>query len=165
MNTRKLQRWPTLVWIVGVSSALMITPMASAHINGWFITPEEAAMAPAPEPDPLQGGRYAEVGREDLDIGPVIEVEKPVPGQPQSSPLEIVVKFTPRTDPIDLSSLEVGLVKFITIDITDRLIPYTTEQGIQFKEAKIPTGTHRVRITLADTTGAVSVTEFLFEVM
>jgi len=56
MSRRKLTRWLTIVWIVGVSSALMITPMASAHMSKWFITPEEAAMAPAPEPDPLQGG-------------------------------------------------------------------------------------------------------------
>ena len=86
-------------------------------------------------------------------------------GVPQNSPMEIVVKFVPRSHPVDLRTLEVELVKFINIDITDRVVEYTTEEGIQLKEANIPLGSHRVRIALADITGAVSVQEFLFEVL
>ena len=165
MSTRKLTCWPTIVWIVGVSCALMITPMASAHMDKWFITPEEAAMVPAADADPLQGGAHFNIGRDDLDIGPIIKVQKPLPESILNSPIEIRVTFTPRTHPIDLSTLEVELVKFFNIDITDRVVEYTTEKGIQLKEAKIPSGAHRVRITLADTAGAVSTRDFLFEVL
>ncbi len=147
-----------------VSFALIaFVPWAGAM--NWFITPEEAAMAPAAKTDPLQGGEHFAIGREDVEVGPIIEVEKPKAGVPQNSPMEIVVKFVPRSHPVDLRTLEVELVKFINIDITDRVAEYTTEQGILLKEANVPLGSHRVRIALADVTGAVSVREFLFEVL
>ena len=145
-------------------SFVLIASVPGAATENWFITPEESAMAPAAQADPLQGGEHFAIGREDVEVGPIIQVEKPRMGVPQNSPMEIVVKFVPRSHPVDLRTLEVELVKFINIDITDRVMEYTTEQGIQLKEATIPLGSHRVRIALADITGAVSVREFLFEV-
>ncbi len=80
-------------------------------------------------------------------------------------PVHVLVKFAPLFEPVDLSSLKVVLVKFIQIDITDRIRPFVTAEGISVKEAKIPPGKHRVRISLADKTGAVSVREIAFEVL
>ena len=167
VNERPPNRWRVMRVIMAVLAlnfALMV-PVPGADADSWLITPEEAAMAPAAQADPLQGGEHFAVGREDMEVGPVITVEKPKIGVPQNSPIEIVVKFVPRSHPVDLSTLEVELVKFINIDITDRVAEHTTEQGIQLKEANVPLGSHRVRIALADTTGAVSVREFLFEVI
>jgi len=145
----------------------MLIPVAGAQMEGWFITPEEAAMAPAGDTDPLQGGAHVDIRRDDLccEMGPIIEVQMPVAGSPLNAPIEIRVTFTPRNHPIDLSTLEVELVKFINIDITDRVVEYTTEQGIQLKEANIPSGSHRIRITLADSTGITGTQDFLFEVL
>ncbi len=151
---------------VALSSVLMLIPVASAQMDGWFITPEEAAMAPAADADPLQGGGHVDIGRDDdLDIGPIIEVEMPVAGSPLNAPIEIRVIFRPRSHPIDLGTLEVELVKFINIDITDRVADYVSDKGIQLKEANIPSGSHRIRIILADTTGATSTQDFLIEVL
>lgn len=165
MNRLQTNQWPSLVIGVALSSVVMLIPVASAQMEGWFITPEEAAMAPAA--DPLQGGAHVDIGRDDLccDMGPIIEVQMPVAGSPLNAPIEIRVTFTPRNHPIDLSTLEVELVKFINIDITDRVLEYTTEQGIQLQEANIPSGSHRIRITLADSTGITGTQDFLFEVL
>ena len=164
MNKRTSNCWRDIMAALAVSFALIVSvPVADAE--NWFITPKEAAMAPAAGSDPLQGGEHFAIGRKDMEIGPIIKVEKPRMDVPQNSPIEIVVKFAPRSHPVDISTLEVELVKFINIDITDRVVEYTTEHGIQLKKADIPLGSHRVRIVLADTTGAVSVQEFLFEVL
>ena len=164
MNEQPSNHRRVIMATLAVSIALIVS-VSGADAENWFITPEEAAMAPAARTDPLQGGEHFAIGQEDMEVGPIIQVEKPQMGVPQSSPMEIVVKFVPRNHPVDLRTLEVELVKFINIDITDRVVEYTTEQGIQLKEANIPWGAHRVRIALADITGAVSVREFLFEVL
>ena len=164
MNEQPPNRRRVIMAALAMSLSL-ITAVPGADADSWLITPDEAAMAPAARTDPLQGGEHFAIGREDVEVGPIIQVEKPQIGVPQNSPMEIVVKFVPRSHPVDLRTLEVELVKFINIDITDRVVEYTTETGIQLKEANVPLGSHRVRIALADITGAVSIQEFLFEVL
>ena len=119
----------------------------------WLITPEEAAMAPAPTD---KQGRLLDIGREPPDTGPMIEVLKPVSGAPVAVPLEISVTFVPRSAPVDLASLKVTVLKLFGIDITDRVRPYTTAAGIQIPDAKLPSGEHTVRIVVADASGGVS---------
>lgn len=165
MKNQKYKRWPVLVGSIVLSTVTFLTPVAKSQVQEWFITPQEAAMASLPKGDQAHGGGYTEIGRSDLSFGPVIEVENPIPGKPLPSPLNIVVKFTPREHPVDVSTLKVSLVKFITLDITDRIEGYVTEKGIQREGANIPSGEHRVRISVADTSGAVSTKEFLFEVL
>ncbi|MDA0739782.1 MAG: hypothetical protein O2999_15050 [Nitrospirae bacterium] len=165
MERPQTNQWYSLLLAVAISSLVILNPLANAQMDGWLITPEEAAMTPAADADPLQGGAHFDIGREDLDIGPIIDVQKPIAGKPLNAPIEISVTFKPRSHPIDLTTLEVVLVKFINIDITDRVVDYVSDQGIQLKEAKIPSGSHRVRVSVADTTGAVSTRDFLFEVL
>jgi hypothetical protein len=66
------------------------------------------------------------------------------------------VKFAPRNAPVDVSSLKVQVVKLIPIDITDRVRPYVTAEGIQIPDAKLPSGEHKVRLSLSDNAGVVS---------
>lgn len=153
--------------LVVVCCAVSVMSAAAWALDGeigWLITPDEAAMAPAPPHEGLGKG-LMNVGREDLDIGPIIEVVKPSDGAQTASPLEVAIRFTPRLSPIDMDSLKIGIVKFVTIDITDRVKPYATPQGIQLKEAKIPSGKHRVRISLSDAAGSVSIKEVMLEVL
>jgi hypothetical protein len=134
---------------------------APVEAADWLITPEEAALAPAP-----QAGRgILEAGRDDLSIGPVIDVVEPANGGRAPMPIQVLIHFSPRLVPIDLGSLKVTLVKFIPIDITDRIRPFVTAEGIDVKEAKIPPGKHRVRIALSDRSGEFSVKEITFEVL
>ena len=152
------------VSLLAIGSLLGLFCMASmgqAGAGDWLILPEEAAMAPAPEPGP----GILEAGREDISAGPAIEVVEPLNGGRLPMPIQVLVRFAPRSEPVDLASLKVTLIKFISIDITDRIRPYVTAEGIQVPEAKIPSGKHRVRITLADRAGAWSVKEVSFEVL
>lgn len=162
-----VQRWsmaiPGIICVIGIMAVGALAENRNVPA-GWLITPEEAAMAPAPETSPLGGG-LIDAGRDEISAGPLIEILKPADGGQVPSPLEVAVRFVPRLEPVDVASLKVSIVKFITIDITDRIRPYATAEGIQLKEAKIPSGKHRVRIALSDTAGGTSVKELSLEVL
>ena len=98
------------------------------------------------------------------DAGPGIEIIKPQEGAVIPSPAEILIRFLPKTVTIDLTTVKVTLLKFIPIDLTDRLKPYVKPDGIAVKEAKVPTGAYRVRITLSDAQGKTSMREISFEI-
>ena len=71
----------------------------------WLVTPEEAALPPAPADQiTTRGLGPFEVGREVPDTGPLIEVVKPAGGKMQSPPVEVSVKFAPRGAPVDRKS-------------------------------------------------------------
>lgn len=127
-----------------------------ASSDNWLITPDEAALAPAVDDGIRPRGLN--------DAGPGIEIVRPQEGEIVPTPAEILIRFLPKTATIDLSSLKVTLLKFIPIDLTDRLKPYVNPDGIAVKDAKVPTGTYRVRITLADAQGKTSTREISFEV-
>jgi hypothetical protein len=115
----------------------------------WLISPEEAAFAPAPEETLIRS-------RGLTGKGPRIDVLKPLEDEPAQSPLEIQVRFHPNPAAVNPDSVKVQLVKFISIDITDRVKPYLSESGINVKEANIPAGKHLVRITVSDGKGETS---------
>ena len=124
--------------------------------DSWLITPAEAVLAPAQD----EGIRSRALN----DAGPGIEFIKPLDGAVVSSPAEILIRFLPKTVTIDLTTVKVTLLKFIPIDLTDRLKPYVKPDGIAVKEAKVPTGAYRVRITLSDAQGKTSMREISFEI-
>lgn len=153
-----------LMTIVGTAAVIicMIAPSpVQATKEGWLITPQEAAMAPAPEG--LSGGEIPVGGESDL--GPKIEVVKPTDGGSAPSPVEVDVKFAPKLSPVDLASLKVSVVKFINIDITDRVRAHASANGIHVPGAQIPLGKHTVRISIADQDGLRSVKDVTFEVL
>lgn len=149
-----LRRASLVVVACAMAISLSAGTAAAAGPEGmWLVTPEEAALAPTPMDKPVG---QLDIGREPPDTGPVIEVLKPLLGAPVSVPLEISVKFVPRSAPVDLASLKVTLMKLFGIDITDRVRPYASPAGIQIPDAKLPSGEHTVRITVADASGGVS---------
>lgn len=141
---------------VGFLISGMAAPLFAAQ-NEWLITPDEAALAPAPEEESIRS-------RGLTDAGPRIDIVKPVDDVPQASPFEIQIRFYPRAAAVKPESVKVQLVKFISIDITDRVKPYLSGSGLEVKEAKIPSGTHRVRISVSDEQGATSSREMELEV-
>ena len=84
MNEQTPNRGRVIMAALAASIAL-IASVPGADAENWFITPEEAAMAPAARIDPLQGGEHFAIGREDVEVGPIIQVEKPQMGVPQNS--------------------------------------------------------------------------------
>jgi hypothetical protein len=125
--------------------------------RAWLITPEEAALPPQAQGESLTPGVPSDISREVSELGPVIEVLKPVAGATMSSPTEIAIRLTPKHDPIDWGTLHVWLVKLINIDITERVRPFVTSSGIEIPDAQLPSGHHTVRISLSDITGGLTV--------
>lgn len=142
--------------MVGVLFGAMVLPL-SAGEHVWLITPDEAAMAP-PSPEQMIRSRAL------TNNGPRIEIVKPVENIPQVSPFEIQIRFYPKEAAVNLQSVKVHLVKFFSIDITDRVQPYLSESGLEVKEAKIPAGTHLVRISVSDEKKLTSSREIELEV-
>ncbi len=123
-----------------------------------LLTDEEGAMKEAPSD-------LFEVGRSFND-GPEIEVVVPGQHDEYKSPVKIVVVFLPRDGKsVDLSKLKVEALKFITINITKRVLPYTTSEGIKIENAKLPKGKHKLRITISDVEGGTTQETFVVKVL
>ncbi len=139
---------------------LLRTAIAGGILLGWagsvdavaspvvLLTEEEGA-AGNPPPGPIDAGNS-------LNTGPSIEVIKPEQNAVLRSPIPIVVRFVPNGRDVNLSSLKVEVLKLWTIDITNRVLPYTTREGINVENATLPSGEHKLRVTIGDVEGAVS---------
>lgn len=124
-----------------------------------LITADEAA---APDLDPSSW--HAEASRG--DDGPSIQVLSPQMGSSMKAPVIIDVKFLKKDGrDIDLSTLKVEYLKFLTIDLTPRVKNYVSKEGIKVPNANLPSGSHTIRLSIGDVTGAVTKQVFTFEVL
>lgn len=97
--------------------------------------------------------------------GPEISFLSPDPDKTSFSPLKIMVKFTPREGSrVDISTLRVELLKLLTINITDRLKGYANNDGIFVDKAELPSGNHKIKVILGDTTGGITSKIFVLKV-
>ncbi|OGW57017.1 MAG: hypothetical protein A2Y48_03185 [Nitrospirae bacterium RIFCSPLOW2_12_42_9] len=125
-----------------------------------LITAQEAA---TPDMDPSQ--LHVEVGREDGN-GPIIELIAPEMGSPLKPPVPISIKFVKRAEKeIDTATFKLEYLKFITIDLTSKVKQYVTKEGIKVPEAKLPSGTHTIRLSIGDITGALTKRILTIEVL
>ena len=153
-----------MIAMIGLTSGLALAEQG--HGDFWFITPEEAAMAPASiDPQAIRERGLFSSEPEPSENGPKIRLEKPHGDDAQPSPVEIHIQFIPRDAPVDLSTLEVTLVKIIDIDLTERVKYYAKDTGLHIKDANLPSGEHTVRVTLGDTEGGLTVTQFNVKIM
>jgi len=161
MNRLIKSVWLAVAGVVAVGAYLSAPGLAKAANDMWLITPQEAAMDPAAE---VQGGGLTAIGAES-NLGPKIDVVKPVNGGRATPPVEVEIKFSQKGSPVDPESLKVSVVKFLDIDITDRVRAHASTSGIYVPGAQIPTGQHTVRISIADKDGLRSVKDVTFEVL
>jgi hypothetical protein len=124
-----------------------VTACAPGAVQGeavWLMTEGEAALASAP------------VARAPLpNDGPVIKIITPQQGAEVTSPFPIEIQFEPRQGGAlpKMDTLKLTALKIFEIDITDRVKPYVGESRLFVKEAKIPTGRHRLKLTIEDAGG------------
>lgn len=151
--------------MIRTARALLILPLLvgttatdSAQAQPIFlVTPEEANLPEVPAEAPAEPGAPLGPGKqkEALEFGPRILVIKPAEGRAVAVPLDIEVQFLPQEDTnVDLATLEVKYVKLVSIDITDRVRPYASTEGIRAERVSFPRGKHTIRISIADTRGA-----------
>jgi hypothetical protein len=81
------------------------------------------------------------------------------------SPLDLKLQFRAFGGAeIDPNSVVVTYLKEPTIDMTQRLTPFITAQGIEVEHAAVPPGKHQFRIELKDKDGRGGAAEFSFQV-
>ena len=132
-----------LVMLFIVSSSFAETEIMT------LLTEEEGALEDAPS-------SLYEVGRPFND-GPKIQVVTPETNNQYKSPMRITILFVPIDNKdIDLSKLKVEFLKLFTIDLTKRVLPYATKEGINIEKADLPKGKHNIRITIGDSQGGLT---------
>ena len=90
----------------------------------------------------------------DPTLGPGIKVIAPRENTVQTAPFHIDIRFEQRgAAMVDLASLKVFLMKLWDIDITDRVRPYVSGDGIHVTHADFPKGQHTIKIAIADHEG------------
>lgn len=95
-----------------------------------------------------------------LADGPEIIIVAPhLQGEIKSPfPIEINFKPGPSGSAPDMDSLKLTYKKLWGIDITDRVIDYLTQSGINVPETEMPLGKHRLEIYIEDDDDNVSKT-------
>jgi hypothetical protein len=123
-----------------------------------LVTPEEAAL-PAGTVSTLKE-RGSPTRR------PSIVVVRPSPDAGLvHSPLELKLQFRAFGGAkIDPESVVVTYIKQPAIDITQRIMPFISADGIAISRAEVPPGQHQFWIELKDSDGRVGGAEFGFQV-
>ena len=86
--------------------------------------------------------------------GPAIEQVSPPEAKSVTSPLPLKINFLARNNAsIDKDSVKVTYIKTPAVDLTPRVKPSLTPEGIDMKQAEIPPGTHVIRIDVKDSQG------------
>jgi hypothetical protein len=130
--------------------ALTLTGAAQADV---LITAQEASLAESP---------FNERG---AFPGPKVTLVSPdLSGPAVRSPIHFRVKFEPRGAKIDVDSLRVTYIKLEPVDLTERVRASVGTDGIDFKNAEVPPGTHRIRVELRDTDGVTGGADIILKI-
>jgi len=144
------------VLFIPLGLALSIFPMKA---RAWpLITPdEEARDSAAPEA----------LAPADLPPPPAIDLVRPDISGPVRNPVTIEVRFKAGANhPIDIRTFNATYGR-LGINITGRLLEHaaTTPDGLSAENVELPTGSHRVTLSIADTSGKTASRTFRFSVV
>jgi len=133
-----------------VLALLQIAPLAGvAHADSglWLVTAEEAMRAKVP-----QGNVFEPVAAK-VGPGPEIVVKTPRALERIQPPVDILVTFEPGKSglPPVMDTFKATLIGFFDVDLTDRVREYIKGNQLDVKDAKLPNGNHRIRLTIRDT--------------
>jgi hypothetical protein len=111
-----------------------------------LITEEEALRPVAP---PMETPRA-------ITRGPSVQFEAPSPAIAHK-PFAFRVKLEAHGGAtIDPAKLHVTYLKMPNVDLTDRLRPFVTAEGIDMPDAETPAGQHPLRIDVEDSDGRIT---------
>jgi hypothetical protein len=130
----------------------------------WLLTPAESQALDSAPMDPLMnvesrgpGGDAVVLIRTD---GPILEFVQPsAETLSLTSPIDVVVRFRPKSAAPDLETLSVKACKQTFLgclgnqDVTTRLKAFTTVDGISASGLQVPAGTFRFKFEIADLEG------------
>lgn len=109
-----------------------------------LITEDEAKLPAAPKM----------LTRGGITRGPSIKVVSPQPDGQIKAPFAMKVDFQPHGgSKIDAASVKVTYMKKPAVDLTQRLKPAISESGISLADARVPAGSHDLKIDVTDAEG------------
>jgi hypothetical protein len=144
--------WGGALCVIGVLAAA--TPAAAIQL----VTEQEAALPP----DRLPG---LELRGSPTRRPSAVIVSPPPNAGVMKSPVIFKIKLQAHGGAkIDPDSIVVTYKKTPEIDITQRIMPFITADGIDVPDAEVPPGTHQFRIELKDNEGHLGAADFSFQV-
>ena len=140
-----MARIPYLPFVFPCAMLALAAPSQAA----WLITPEEAALPMAASPKVVM--------RSGVTRAPGIDVELPKPSQAVGSPTDLRIRFKPHGGAmIDSASVRLTYLKIPSVDLTERVRPFLSPQGIDMPKAELPPGQHQLQLNLRDSEGRSS---------
>lgn len=137
-----------------LSAALMFASLSYAHAGVVLITVDEARL-PAPQQVAFSRG---------ITRAPRIELS-PIDDGQLRSPIHFKLTFRAfGGSTIDLNSLNITYLRSSGIDLTPRVRPYASAQGIDIPDAEAPPGEHLIKVTITDSEGRQGVSNFTLTV-
>jgi hypothetical protein len=98
--------------------------------------------------------------------GPHIKINAPRLDVPLLTPFVVDIAFeSSRNKIIDYDSLRVRYLKFIPIDLTDRVKPYLDNNRLVLKEVKVPQGRHCLQLLIGYKSGEKTLMEIPLSVV
>ena len=147
--------------VVFAIAAALSCPSAADFV---LVTPDEYEAHAAAE---AEAPRSLLESRSDDPEAPRIIVELPEASAAYTSPVDIRIRFESSDDAtLDLDTLEITYGIF-GHDVTQRITENATvtESGIEAPGAVLPSGRHRLKISISDTKGRVGERRFRFRIV
>lgn len=136
-------RFPLKLFLSGLALACVLalaTPASSATL----ITMDEAKLPPSAFPSPTRG----------ITRGPTVKLESPTGSV--TSPFRLIVTFVPYGGAqIMLDSVKLTYLRNPGVDLTGRIKPFITAQGLGITAAEAPPGKHDLILEVTDSNARV----------
>lgn len=140
--------------------AVGLTGLTAAAPAGAFdlVTKEEAALPAGPLPVLQMRGSPTRRPK-------IVVISPPPSAGLVHSPLDLKLQFRAfGGGEIDPGSVVVTYLKQPAIDITQRIMPFITADGVNIPQAEVPPGKHQFWVELKDMSGRIGGAEFDFQV-
>ncbi len=152
----------TRMLVVLVLAGLLAATSVVAGDAYTLITEKEfAAELEAPNDDELFARAF------ENPLAPKIGILRPGTGSKYKAPIDIELKF----EAADGSEIDIGTLKItygsLGIDVTERVTEHATvtEGGLVSENAALPTGRHKLTVSISDTEGRVGKKRFKFQIV
>lgn len=153
-----IPRRPMTLWFIVLLALFFGSSRPCSAIT--LITPEEAARPDSPAIHSRGINSLQTKGN-----GPAIKVLAPRTDQVIHTPLSLDVAFeAPPNKTIDYDTLRVDYLKLVSINITDRLKPYLKNNRLTLNDVDIPSGTHRLRMSIAYASGEKTIMDIVLSI-
>jgi hypothetical protein len=114
----------------------------------WLVNSQEAALPPA---------AVSKAARS-ITRGPAIRQISPAGTVTANQPFDLRVEFAGRGgEKINPASAQIAILRGKTVNITDRVRPSITANGIEMPAAMVPAGTYVLQVTVSDAGGRQSI--------